>query len=153
MKPVIIIAISVVLLSTSIPIDAFLSVNENKSKWTDNLFDWHEQGLVSSNEFIAALGYLSDNKIMDIHLGKVYTDKIPGDRNIATTDSSFDYNHPAFKNNQQGNSYVYSGHDQTIFKYIHSNGIEYKIVKQYDGTLLGYLGGKYISSYSSCYWC
>ncbi len=139
MKPVIIIAIAFVLLIPT-------TTNAEVNNWTDSLFDWHKQGKISPTEFINALGYLSDHKI-----GKVYTSKMAGDRNIATTDSSFDYNHPAFKNQQGG--YDYANHDVSIFSYQHSNGMTFEIIKEYDGRLTGYIDGGYIAHYDRCAWC
>jgi len=114
--------------------------------WTNNLLRWHEKKCISSNEFISALGYLSEEEI-----GKIHTGKIAGSRNIATTGEGYDYNHPAFKNNK--GSYDYSIQDRNIYEFTFDNGREFKILKQHNGILSGYIDDKFVSSYSSCYWC
>ena len=125
-----------------------------KGPWTDNIFEWHEQGLITPTEFVNAVGYLKDHKI--IELGKkVYSEKVPGSRNIATTDARFDYNHPAFKDQKYSKTYNYEDHEYAVWSYTHSNGMEYKVTKSYDGYLSSFIDDNVIRSDIEvhCPWC
>jgi|SaaInlV_130m_DNA_2_1039683.scaffolds.fasta_scaffold28189_2 hypothetical protein len=138
MKPVIIITIVFVLL---IPITIFAQSSET-SHWSNILFVWHEKNIISSTDFINALGFLYENKIGGIEDGK---------RNISSSGEGYDYNHPAFKNNEGG--YDWEVQDRTIFMHSFDDGREYKITKDHNGILVGYIDEKYLASYDGCPWC
>ena len=138
MKPVIIIAI-VIVFGIGIGLSLNVSAEEEEiPHWSGILVVWYAEKMIDAREFLDAVGYLHNKKIINFD---------DGQRNISYASSyEIDFNDPLLKNNQDG--YDYSLHDKILL----SKG-EYRIVKHAgDAYIKAYVGNEFLASYY-CPWC
>ena len=152
MKSVIIIALAFVLL---FPMTVF---SYAEKPWTDNIFEWHEKKLITPTEFVNAIGYLTEHRI--VLLEKTVERNISGyneniEEQLKHCSGLSVSECKALREYYQSKTYDYESHETTIWTYKHSSGWEYKITKSYDGILSSYIDGNYIYSdmQVKCPWC
>ena len=126
-------------------------VNNYVKSWSNNLFEWHQKKLITTTEFINAIGHLTERNMIQLEKTTGTTG-----RNISHTPSPEMLKaYPELRKYYERDTYDYNSHETTVWTYKHSSGWEYTITKSYDGILSTYIDGNYIYTDLEvrCAWC